>query len=118
MPTNRWDFLRAFIVIGGLVVIIIFLVGHYSSERDVAGVLGIAAPVLAAAVGVSIGYGSGNRAGRAEGESRKAAAVKEGRKALAQYLADLADAPGAEGAEAQAAVLGQIRAAVGAVQSE
>jgi hypothetical protein len=66
---------------------VVYLVRHYGSDTEkIAAVLGIAAPVLAAAFGVSIGYYSGNKAGQSTGKEN---AKKELSSKLAPVVDDL-----------------------------
>jgi hypothetical protein len=116
--TNMWDFMRALSVLATLAGITVFLVLHYKAENNVAGVLGIVAPVLAAVVGVSLGYATGSQTGKAQGEAGKADAVKQSRKALATHLRDLVDVSGAEDAAANTAAIAQVRSALGVVETE
>jgi hypothetical protein len=116
--TNLWDAVRALLVIGGLVYLTVFLVRHYADEKSVAAILGVVAPVLAAVVGVSVGYATGNKAGQAQGETGKAAAVKDGRQALAAHVKGLIDGGIAEGAEPGDVTVAKIRSAIGAVETE
>jgi hypothetical protein len=116
--TNVWDVGRALLVIGGLVYLTVFLVRHYPEEKNVAAILGIVAPVLAAVVGVSVGYATGNTTGKAQGEAGKAAAVKDGRNALAVHVKSLIDGSGAEVAVPDNVTVEKIRSAIGAVETE
>jgi hypothetical protein len=83
---NLWDAMVALIVVGALVVLVVYLVRHYGSDTEkIAAVLGIAAPVLAAAFGVSIGYYSGNKTGQTTGKEK-------GKKEMASKLYQAAEA--------------------------
>lgn len=74
--TNLWDFLMALVVCGALVVLVVVLIGKYDADTEkVTSVLGVAAPVLAAAFGVTLGYYSGNKAGEATGKKKGAQEV-------------------------------------------
>jgi hypothetical protein len=79
-----WDAVIALIVVGALVLLVVFLVRHYKNSSDAATILGIAAPVLAAAFGVSLGYWSGEKKGAATGE-------KEGKNQVADQLKPVLD---------------------------
>jgi len=83
--TNGWDVLLALVICLTLAGIVAFLVVKYDKRtKDVTAVLGVAAPVLAAAFGVSIGYYSGNKTGQAAGE-------KKGRKDVATKVKGAVD---------------------------
>jgi hypothetical protein len=81
---NVWDAATALIVVGALVFLVVFLSKHYTTLNDVTTVLGIAAPVLAAAFGVSLGYWSGEKKGQAAGKTN-------GQKQVASQLVPIAN---------------------------
>jgi hypothetical protein len=87
--TNVWDAAIAVIVVGGLVVLVIYLVGEYGTDTEkIAGVLGVAAPVLAGAFGVTLGYFTGTKKGEATGEKT---AKRELKAAIAPLVETLED---------------------------
>ncbi len=65
---NVWSLAIALVVVSALIVLTVFLVRHYEDVKDAASILGIAAPVLAAAVGVALGFAAGGAKGKADGE--------------------------------------------------
>jgi hypothetical protein len=68
---SKWDAVITLIVVSALVGVIVFLVEKYGTDTEkIAAVLGVAAPVLAAAFGVSIGYYTGTKKGEAEGKEK------------------------------------------------
>jgi len=76
--TNIFDVLMALVVCGALVVLVLVLIDKYDGDTEkVTSILGVAAPVLAAAFGVSLGYYSGNKAGEANGKKKGKAEVKQ-----------------------------------------
>jgi hypothetical protein len=104
--TNGWDVLRALLVLAALVILTIALVKHYDQdEKKAAAILGIAAPVLAAIVGVTLGYATGNTKGKATGEA-------QGRKKIAQHVREVLDRPEPEGPADDASRLRDLRARI------
>lgn len=83
---NLYELIRAVVVVAALVYVTVFLVRHYTEVKDVTAVLGIVVPVLAAVVGISLGYWSGNANGKAKGESGKAQATQIAKHELASKL--------------------------------
>lgn len=99
--TNVWDAVVALVVVGALVALAFKLVTEYGDDTEkITSVLGVAAPVLAAAFGVSIGYFSGKAKGQATGE-------EEGKRKALEIVAPHVEAldatlqPGAETADDQ-----------------
>jgi hypothetical protein len=77
-PTTLWDFLRGTVTAAALILLVYIVIHHYGQdETKAATILGVAVPVLAAIVGVSLGYYSGNKAGQADGEKAGSDAVKK-----------------------------------------
>ena len=100
---NVWDAVIALIVIGALVVLAFKLIDKYGSDTEkITSVLGVAAPVLAAAFGVTLGYFSGNEKGKATGEKAgKQQALEKIRphvEAIDSQLQPGAEAVGGQGA--------------------
>jgi hypothetical protein len=80
--TNLWDALIALFIVGGLVGLVYLLLDEYGDDTErIAAVLGIAAPVLAAGFGVTLGYFTGKEKGEATGQKR-------GRQEVAAKFAD------------------------------
>jgi hypothetical protein len=76
--TNVWDFARAALVLAALVVLTLLVIKHYGQNAQrAATILGIAAPVLAAIVGGTLGYYTGNNTGKASGEEKGEVNVKQ-----------------------------------------
>lgn len=110
------ELVRAALVLLVLVGLTVYLVEHYGSdEKKAAALLGIIAPVLGAAVGVSIGF----TAGKAKGKEGKTDAVKAGRKRLADHLRNQLQAGGAEAVgETEDPRLQRMSASLDAVDTE
>jgi hypothetical protein len=99
---NVWNAVIALIVIGALVVLVFRLVDKYGSDTEkITSVLGVAAPVLAAAFGVTIGYFSGNERGKAKGEQTGKAKILKAIKPHVEALDSTVQPTGLEAAGAQ-----------------
>lgn len=87
--TNIWDAAIAVIVVGALLVLVIYLVAEYGTDTEkIAAVLGVAAPVLAAAFGVTLGYFTGTKKGEASGEKKAKRQLKATIEPLVRTLED------------------------------
>jgi NADH:ubiquinone oxidoreductase subunit 6 (subunit J) len=75
--TSFWDVVRALLVVGALVFLTVFIVGHYGSdEKKAAAILAAVVPGLTAVVGAGLGHAAGKVAGRSAGRKSLAANMK------------------------------------------
>lgn len=99
--SDFWGFLRAALVLAALVVLTLLVIRHYGQDaQKAATILGIAAPVLAAVVGGTLGYYAGSTTGQATG----AASVKQQLDSAVKTLDDHLLTGGAPPAEASQAI--------------
>jgi hypothetical protein len=98
-----WDFLRAALVLGALVILTLAVIHHYGGNaQKAATILGIAAPVLAAVVGGTLGYYAGNTTGAASGAAKVKQQLDGPVKALDSHMAT--SAPTSDASEALGAL--------------
>jgi hypothetical protein len=87
--TNKWDVIRAGVVLAAFVYLVVFLVRHYAAVKDATTVLGIVAPVFAGAFGVSLGYYTGRERGKTQGAADKEQAVRTAKTGLIEQIRPL-----------------------------
>jgi hypothetical protein len=93
--TNIWgflrDFLRAALVLTALVLLTLLVIKHYGQDaQKAATILGIAAPVLAAVVGGTLGYYAGSSTGQASGAAKVKQQLSEPVQTVESHLAGAA----------------------------
>jgi hypothetical protein len=94
--SDFWGFLRAALVLAALVVLTLLVIRHYGQDaQKAATILGIAAPVLAAVVGGTLGYYAGSTTGQATGAANVKQQLEGAVKTLDTHLAGGAPAPDA-----------------------
>jgi uncharacterized membrane protein YkvI len=87
--TSIWDFLRAVLVLGALVLLTLLVIKHYGQDaQKAATILGIAAPILAAVVGGTLGYYAGSSTGQAAGAQKVKQQLDAPIKALDAHLSE------------------------------
>jgi hypothetical protein len=107
--TSVWDFLRAVLVLAALVVLVLLVIKHYGQDaQKAATILGIAAPILAAVVGGTLGYYAGSTTGQAAGAQKVKQQLDAPLKTLATHLSESASAGAPPSAKASQA-LGELK---------
>jgi hypothetical protein len=97
--SDVWSFLRAALVLAALVVLTLLVIRHYGQDaQKAATILGIAAPVLAAVVGGTLGYYAGSSTGQVTGAANVKQQLDGAVKTLDAHLA--AGAPPPEASQA------------------
>jgi hypothetical protein len=90
--TNRFDVERAFAAMFTLVVIVLIVaIAFHDNSEGAAAVLGVAVPVLTAAIGLTAGLQVGEKSGQAAGDAKAASAASDERAKIQEAILPLTE---------------------------